>query len=97
MKNRRQVLGVLGFTGAAVALTSRAWAQDACYDPAALSLSQRNARRSLGYVEVSGDATKHCSLCAYFTASAKNCGNCQLLLGAPVNGGGVCSSFAAKG
>ncbi|WP_117352613.1 high-potential iron-sulfur protein [Blastomonas fulva] len=67
-----------------------------CYDPATLGLSQRNRRRSLGYVDVSGDAGKQCSECAFFTAGSGACGTCQLLTGGPVAAGGVCGSFARK-
>ena len=82
-------LAMLGLSGA------RAQTQ-ACYDPAALPLSQKSQRRSLGYVEASPDPAKHCSACAFFTATTPGCGKCQLLNG-PVNGGGVCSSFAPRG
>jgi hypothetical protein len=68
----------------------------ACYDPAALPLAQKSQRRSLGYVDASTDAAKHCSACAFFMASTAGCGKCQLLNG-PVNAGGVCTSFAPKG
>lgn len=68
----------------------------ACYDPATLPLSQKNRRRSLGYVESSNDPAKHCSACAFFTAGEGGCGTCGLLNG-PVNAGAVCSSFAPRG
>jgi hypothetical protein len=84
-------LGLLGLAGA------RAAAPAACYDPATLSLSQRNRRRSLGYVDVSPDAKKTCAGCAFYTAGGEaGCGACQLLSGGPVRGGAVCTSFAAK-
>jgi len=67
-----------------------------CYDPAALGLSQRNRRRSLGYVDVSGEAEKQCRSCAFFTSSGSDCGTCQLLSSGPVCAGGVCSSYARK-
>jgi hypothetical protein len=83
-------LGMVGLTGARAAAP-------ACYDPAALPLSQRNRRRSLGYVEPSADPKKSCSGCAFFTAGAQTgCGTCQLLSGGPVSAGAVCTSFAAK-
>lgn len=68
----------------------------ACYDPAALPLSQRNRRRSLGYVEAAADAAKRCLGCAFFTAGAAGCGTCALLNG-PVNAGASCNSFAPRG
>ena len=67
-----------------------------CYDPAALPLSQKNRRRSLGYVEPSADPARRCAGCAFFTAGAVGCGTCGLLSG-PVNAGAVCSSFAPRG
>jgi hypothetical protein len=66
-----------------------------CYDPAALPLSQKNRRRSLGYAEASSDPARHCSACSFFTAGDAGCGTCGLL-GGPVNAGGVCSSFAPR-
>lgn len=68
----------------------------ACYDPAALPLSQKNRRRSLGYVEASADPAKRCAGCTFFTAAAAGCGTCGLLNG-PVNAGALCNSFAARG
>lgn len=67
----------------------------ACYDPAALPLSQKNRRRSLGYAEASDDPARHCSICSFFTAGAAGCGTCGLLNG-PVNAGAVCASFAPR-
>ncbi|WP_395395547.1 high-potential iron-sulfur protein [Novosphingobium sp. BL-8A] len=68
----------------------------ACYDPAALPFTQKSRRRALGYVDASPDATRHCSLCAFFTAAAAGCGTCQMLTGGPVNAGALCNSFAPK-
>jgi hypothetical protein len=68
----------------------------ACYDPAALPLSQKNRRRSLGYTDAAPDPQKHCGACTFFTPSQGTCGTCQLLTGGPVNAGGVCNSFAPK-
>jgi hypothetical protein len=67
-----------------------------CYDPAALPLSQKNRRRSLGYMETAGDAARRCQGCAFFTAGAEGCGTCALLA-ASVNAGASCGSFAARG
>jgi hypothetical protein len=68
----------------------------ACYDSASLPLSQKNRRRSLGYVEASTDPARRCTGCAFFTASGEGCGTCALLSG-PVNAGGLCNSFAPRG
>jgi hypothetical protein len=68
-----------------------------CASVESLSLSQRNRRRSLRYVDVSGDAQKRCGKCSFFTAGAEGCGKCQLLAGGGVSASGVCASFAARG
>lgn len=69
----------------------------ACADPAALPLSQRSRRRSLGYVEPAPDAARRCGGCAFFTAGEGGCGSCQMLTGGPVSASGTCNSFAPKG
>jgi hypothetical protein len=96
--DRRRFLSFAAIGGAAVIAGSGARAEEtpACYDPAALPLSQKNRRRSLGYVEPSADPQKHCGLCAFFTAGDPGCGKCQLLNG-PVSAQAVCSSFAPRG
>lgn len=73
-----------------------AQAAGGCYDPGALSLDQRSRRAALGFLDMSQDPKRHCSLCAFFTPSQGGCGACQLLSGGPVSGGSVCSSFAPK-
>ncbi len=93
--DRRRFLA-LAAAGAPLALLGIGTAQAAaCYDPAALPLSQKNRRRSLGYVEASTDPAKRCAGCAFFTAGAADCGTCALLSG-PVDAGAVCSSFAPR-
>ena len=98
--DRRAFLRLAG--PALIALTAtRALGEDAaCYDPASLSLPQRSRRRSLGYVEKSGDAIRLCGACTFFSAAATpapaTCGTCAMLGGAPVNAGGVCNSFAPR-
>ncbi|MEO7247654.1 MAG: hypothetical protein ABIW31_04300 [Novosphingobium sp.] len=67
----------------------------ACYDPAALPLSQKGMRKSLQFVAVSTDPAKRCGLCAFFKASGAGCGTCQILNG-PVAAESACDSFAAK-
>lgn len=95
---RRSFLTLAGIAPLAVLAASRAGADPApCYDPATLPLSQKNRRRGLGYVEQSADPKKHCAMCAFYTASKDGCGACQMLSGAAVNAGGLCSSFALKG
>lgn len=89
----------LGLAAAAVPLAalgaSSAWAA-ACYDPASLPLSQKNRRRSIGYMDVAADPARRCAGCAFFTAAEEGCGKC-LMLNAAVNSGASCGSFAPRG
>lgn len=95
-QSRRKFLTIAGLAGGATLLSGAALAQAACYAPEALPFSQKSRRRSLGYVDASDDAKRHCGLCAFFKAdAAAGCGTCGLLNG-PVNAGGLCTSFAAK-
>lgn len=97
-KSRRGFLALAGLAPLALAAAPRARAAGsaACYDPNALSLSQKSRRRSLEYVEASADPARTCGLCAFFVAGQGSCGTCQLLTGGPVQAGAVCSSFAPK-
>ncbi len=95
-RRRFLALTVAGAPLAILATGAAAQTAAACYDPAALPLSQKNRRRSLGYVEASTDPARHCSACTFFTAAAEGCGTCGLLMG-PVNAGAVCASFAPRG
>ncbi|MGE3691505.1 MAG: high-potential iron-sulfur protein [Novosphingobium sp.] len=94
---RRRLLAIAGIAPLALAASARAMAEEAaCYDPASLPLSQKNMRRSLGYMEASNDTAKSCGACAFYKSAGGNCGSCQLLSGGAVNKGAVCTSFAAK-
>ena len=95
---RRTFLAAASLAPFACLIGSSALATEAaaCYDPAALPLSQKSRRRALGYVEASTDAQKNCRTCAFYTVKAGDCGGCQLLGGGPVNAGAVCNSFAKK-
>ena len=66
-----------------------------CYDPASLPLSQKNRRRSIGYMEVAADPARRCAGCAFFTAAAQGCGTCAMLT-ATVDAGASCGSFAPR-
>jgi hypothetical protein len=96
--SRRNFLTAAGLAPLACLAGGSALAAEAaaCYNPAALPLRQKSQRRSLGYVEKSGDAKNRCAACAFFTAGSQGCGTCQLLGGGAVNAGAVCDSFAAK-
>ena len=95
--SRRSFLAVAALTPFALGAAGRAGAAEACYDPAALSLSQKNLRRSLSYVEASADPKRHCGLCEFYTARSAGCGSCKMMSDNPVNSGGLCDSFAPKG
>lgn len=98
-RSRRNFLGLAAGAPLMLLAAGRARAADApaCYDPATLPFSQKNRRRSLGYVDLSSDPGKRCSACAFFTAATPaSCGTCQLLGGGPVRAEAVCNSFAAK-
>lgn len=97
IRNRREFLtGMAVLVGGMSAVASAQAPSPACYDPARLTLSQKNQRRSLGYVEPSTDDGKRCELCAFFNASQADCGTCVMLNGGPVSKTGLCASFAAK-
>lgn len=66
-----------------------------CYDPATLPLSQKNRRRSLGYLDVAADPARRCMGCAFFTAAEEGCGKCAML-SATVNSGASCNSFVQR-
>ncbi len=96
-RSRRQFLAIAGLAPVALLAASTARADTAlCYDPSAALLADKNRRRSLGYIDVSGDEKRRCGHCAFFTASQGTCGTCQLMTGAPVSAGAVCKSFAPK-
>lgn len=82
------------FLAAGVAAAADAGAP-VCFDPQSLTLSQKSRRRAVGYVEPSAEPAKHCSACAFFSATQSGCGTCAILAG-PVSGGAVCTSFAPK-
>lgn len=86
--------GALPF--AAFAARSAHAADAACYNPATLPFSQRNRRRSIGYVELSSNPKQRCGLCAFFKSEAGDCGTCEILSGGPVTAKSYCTSFAAK-
>lgn len=97
-QSRRKFVGFVAMSPLFAFSASRAWAADttACYDPAALPLSQRNRRRSLGYVSPAPQPQRRCGLCNFFASGAAGCGTCQLLSGGPVEAAAVCNSFAPK-
>lgn len=97
--SRRELLTLAAMAPLALAAAGRAGAQapaPACFDPDALSMSQKSRRRSVSYQDPSGDAARRCGKCAFFTASQPaGCGTCAILAG-PVAATGVCVSFSAR-
>lgn len=95
MHDRRKFLTLAAASPLIALGASRALAEDAaCYDPAALPMSQKGLRRSMEFVAVSTDPQKRCELCAFFTGAA-GCGKCQILNG-PVAAASYCASYAPK-
>lgn len=96
--SRRNFLVLAGLApiAAVTAGTAFAAAPSACNLPTSLTLSQKNARRGLGYIDVAPDPKKRCGVCAFFTATSGTCGTCQMMSGGPADAGSVCRSFAPK-
>jgi hypothetical protein len=92
---RRQFLIACGLAPFAAALAGIAKAAEpACGGE--VPLSQKNRRRTLGYLEESTQPQRRCGLCTYFTAGEGGCGTCQMLSGGAVNANGVCNYFVAR-
>jgi hypothetical protein len=70
-----------------------------CADPNTMTDSEQSTRKGVGYVERSPNPNQVCGGCAFFHAGAtgSQCGTCDVLSGAPVNGHGHCNSWSAKG
>jgi hypothetical protein len=95
--SRRSFLAWAGLVPTVLIAGRAAGAENAtCYDPAALSLNLKNRRKSLGFVEQSSDPARRCGRCTFFQPKAGSCGECQLMVGAPVTAAGVCNSFAPR-
>ncbi len=98
--SRRGLFGLAAATPLLLlaSLGAKARAQDAavCVNLDALPASQKSMRRSLGFKPQAPDPKKRCGNCAFFTASAGGCGQCQLLSGGAVAATNVCDNWAAK-
>jgi hypothetical protein len=95
--SRRGFLVMAGLAPFAIGAAQMVRAQNAvCYDPAKLSLSDRNNRSAVNFLEVSKDPTKRCGLCVFYDTTLGNCGTCKLFGGMPTNAYAVCDSFSAK-
>lgn len=101
--SRRDFISIASITGLAALITATAARAQApaatagCVAPKNLSLSQKNRRRSIGYMDMSDDPAKQCSKCSFFTASQSGCGSCVMLSGGPVSASGLCSSYSPRG
>jgi len=89
----RRILQFTASLALAPAAVQTAESAEACVDPASESL-----RSSLNYSNPSAKSGETCSGCAYFSAGAAKsaCGNCQIMSG-PVDAGGHCDSWSARG
>jgi High potential iron-sulfur protein len=95
--SRRNLIGSGGALLIALAVGEAATAAGpACPSVNSLPFSQRNQRRSLGYLDSSPDAKKRCGGCAFFTGTQVGCGKCQMLGGGMVSADATCNSFAPK-
>ena len=93
--NRRHFLGIAALAVPLATVGAASARAAACYDPAALPLSQKNRRRSLGYVDAAADPARRCMNCAFFTAAGEGCGTCAML-NFTVNAGASCTSFTPR-
>lgn len=66
-----------------------------CPDTGALSNDDVEARKGLGYVELSPDAWRNCAMCRQYVRapSSDQCGGCRLLKG-PIHPRGTCKAYA---
>jgi hypothetical protein len=98
-ENRRRFIALAGMAPVALLGVRQAFAQTkpACFDPNALSLAQKNMRRSVKYVDPAPDAAKRCGTCAFFVPKQNGCGTCLILSGGPVAQSAYCTSYAPKG
>jgi hypothetical protein len=92
---RRVLLRRILETGVSLAIVPAAIgaAAESCVDPSSESL-----RESLHYSSPSTKPSEFCKGCGFFGADTAKpaCGNCQIMSG-PVDAGGHCDSWAAKG
>jgi hypothetical protein len=95
---RRHVFALATVPLLLLGVGSRARAADtaACFDLESLPASQKRLRRSIGFRLAEKEATQRCGSCAFFTASAGDCGKCEMLSGEVVSTAYVCDSWAAK-
>jgi len=66
-----------------------------CADPEELATVDYQFRKYVKYTESSPEARKTCSGCAFFKASASECGTCQVV-GGSINAQGHCNSWEQK-
>ena len=96
---RRQFLGlaILGAGAALAGATSARAAVPGC-DAGDTNAGRVSMRKALEYASPSTTPGKTCAGCAFYTAtaSAPDCGKCQLLNNGPVAASAVCSSWAPK-
>jgi hypothetical protein len=96
---RRSILALAAAPVLLLCLGTRSKAADAapCVDLDSMPANQKSMRRSLGFKLQAPDANKRCGTCAFYTATAGDCGKCALLSGGVVAAENVCDSWAAKG
>lgn len=97
-ETRRRFIALTGLAPIAVLGARQAFAQakPVCYDMNTLSMTQKNLRRAVEFVDPAPDPAKRCGVCAFFVAKQDGCGTCQILSGGPTAPGAYCASFAPK-
>jgi hypothetical protein len=96
---RRRLLGLLAASPILIlglSRESKAAAESSCVNLKDMPPGESDVRRDLGFKLVSPDTAKRCGGCAFFTATASECGACQLMNGGAVTAHSVCNSWAAK-
>ncbi|MGZ3451283.1 MAG: hypothetical protein ACXWUG_00310 [Polyangiales bacterium] len=95
-RRRLLVLGGLGGLGALFVAGCKK-APPVCTDTAGLAPADAEMRKTLAYVEPTGDPNKPCSKCVQFVepVSSDVCGGCKVLKG-PISSNGSCKVWAAK-
>ncbi|MEO5586317.1 MAG: high-potential iron-sulfur protein [Novosphingobium sp.] len=97
-ETRRRFIALTGLAPIAILGARQALAQapPVCYDATKLSMTQKNLRRAVEFVDPAPDATKRCGTCAFYGPTQGGCGTCQILSGGPTAQSAFCSSFAPK-
>jgi hypothetical protein len=92
---RRDLLGFAVMATTLVGLSAKHAAAAPACEAEDTDAGSASMRKALEYSSPSKTVGKTCSICAFYAATAPNCGKCQIING-PVSNGAVCSSWAPK-